>query len=202
MDTAKRLVTLPERPPRNLEERIQDQVEEYRTLHAAGLTSIRHPGSSIEHFRLLEEMKRRGLLTMRVTFLMRMRARSAAEVDAAIDAWGLEPQAGDEWLRLGGVKLGVDGGFEGGLMRDPYEEPWGQGGTYHGLRTMPQDVFNEVATQLGRRGWRVATHAVVGTSPSTRSSRATRPRTRSRRLPASAGRSSTASSPARTSSPR
>ena len=29
VDTAKRLVTLPERPPRNLEERIQDQVEEY-----------------------------------------------------------------------------------------------------------------------------------------------------------------------------
>ena len=160
VDTAKRLVTLPERPPRNLEERIQDQVEEYRTLHAAGLTSIRHPGSSIEHFRLLEEMKRRGLLTMRVTFLMRMRARTAAEVDAAIDAWGLEPQAGDEWLRLGGVKLGVDGGFEGGLLREPYEEPWGQEGAYHGLRTMPQDVFNEVATQLGRRGWRVATHAV------------------------------------------
>ena len=160
VDTAKRLVTLPERPPRNLEERIQDQVEEYRTLHAAGLTSIRHPGSSIEHFRLLEEMKRRELLTMRVTFLMRMRARTAAEVDAAIDGWGLEPQAGDEWLRLGGVKLGVDGGFEGGLLREPYEEPWGQGGTYHGLRTMPQDVFNEVATQLGRRGWRVATHAV------------------------------------------
>ncbi len=160
VDTAKRLVTLPERPPRDFEERIQDQVEEYRTLHAVGLTSIRHPGSSLEHFRLLEEMKRRGLLTMRVTFLMRMRARTAAEVDAAIDAWGLEPQAGDEWLRLGGVKLGVDGGFEGGLLREPYEEPWGQGGTYHGLRTMPQEVFNEVATQIGRRGWRVATHAV------------------------------------------
>lgn len=160
VDTAKRLVTLPERPPRNLEERIQDQVEEYRTLHAVGLTSIRHPGSSIEHLRLLEEMKRRGLLTMRVTFLMRMRASTTAEVDAAIDGWGLEPQAGDEWLRLGGVKLGVDGGFEGGLLREPYEEPWGQGGTYHGLRTMPQDVFNEVATQIGRRGWRVATHAV------------------------------------------
>ena len=160
VDTAKRLVTLPERPPRDLETRIRDQIEEYRTLHAAGLTSIRHPGSSIEQFRLLEEMKRRGLLTMRVTFLMRVRARTAEEVDAAIDEWGLEPQAGNEWLRLGGVKLGVDGGFEGGLMREPYEEPWGQGGTYHGLRTMPQDDFNEVATQLGRRGWRVATHAV------------------------------------------
>ena len=160
VDTAKRLVTMPERPPRDLETRIADQVEQYRTLHSVGLTSVRHPGSSIEQFRLLEEMKRRGLLTMRVTFLMRMRARSADEVDAALAEWNLEPQQGDEWLRLGGIKLGVDGGFEGGLMRDPYEEPWGQDGTFHGLRTMPKEVFNEVAVRLAERGWRVATHAV------------------------------------------
>ncbi|MCY4628620.1 MAG: amidohydrolase, partial [Acidobacteria bacterium] len=160
VDTAKRLVTLPERPPRDLETRIQDQVEQYRTLHGVGLTSIRHPGGSLEQFRLLEEMRRRGLLTMRVTFLMRMRARTAEEVDAALAAWDLEPQAGDEWLRLGGIKLGVDGGFEGGLMREPYEEPWGQGGTFHGLRTMPQDTYNEVVLRLAERGWRVATHAV------------------------------------------
>ena len=160
VDTAKRLVTLPERPTRDLETRIQDQVEQYRTLHGVGLTSIRHPGGSLEQFRLLEEMRRRGLLTMRVTFLMRMRARTAEEVDAALAAWDLEPQAGDEWLRLGGIKLGVDGGFEGGLMREPYEEPWGQGGTFHGLRTMPQDTYNEVVLRLAERGWRVATHAV------------------------------------------
>ena len=97
---------------------------------------------------------------MRVTFLMRMRARTADEVDAALAEWDLEPQQGDEWLRLGGVKLGVDGGFEGGLMREPYEEPWGQGGTFHGLRTMPQTAFNEVVIRLAEKGWRVATHAV------------------------------------------
>ena len=160
VDTAKRLVTMPQRPSRDLETRIRDQVEQYRTLHSVGLTSVRHPGSGIEQFRLLEEMKRRGLLTMRVTFLMRMRARTADEVDAALAAWDLEPQQGDEWLRLGGVKLGVDGGFEGGLMREPYEEPWGQGGTFHGLRTMPQEAFNEVVVRLAEKGWRVATHAV------------------------------------------
>ena len=47
VDTAKRLVTMPERPPRDLETRIADQVEQYRTLHSVGLTSVRHPGSSI-----------------------------------------------------------------------------------------------------------------------------------------------------------
>src|SRR3990170_1914696 len=37
-----------------------------------GLTSVRHPGGSVEQFRLLQEMERRGLLTMRVNFLIRL----------------------------------------------------------------------------------------------------------------------------------
>ena len=160
VDAAKRLVALPAGPPRDLETRVRDQVAGYRRLHAVGLTSVRHPGGSIEQFRVLEEMKRRGLLRMRVSFLMRMRARTAAEVDAALAEWDLEPRQGDEWLRLGGVKLGVDGGFEGGLMREPYAEPWGQGGAFRGLRTMPQSAFTEVVRALHRKGWSVATHAV------------------------------------------
>ena len=36
------------------------------------------------------------------------------------------------FLSVGGVKLGVDGGFEGGWMREPYEEPWGRDGTFFG----------------------------------------------------------------------
>ena len=67
---------------------------------------------------------------------------------------------GDEWLRVGGVKLGVDGGFEGGFMREPYEEPWGEGGTFHGLQTVPTERFIETVRELHRQGWRVATHAV------------------------------------------
>ena len=164
VDAAKRLVTLPERPPRDLETRIRDRLDEYRKLHAAGLTSVRHPGGSIEQYRLLREMRRRGLLRMRVNFLLRMRARSAEEVRTTVAAWDLEPDEsndpGDEWLRFGGVKLGVDGGFEGGLMREPYSEPWGQGGTFRGLRTIPQAAFTEVVGELARQGFRVATHAV------------------------------------------
>ncbi len=160
VDAAKRLVALPELPPRDLEERIRDRAEQYRKLHAVGLTSVRHPGGSLEEYRMLEEMRRRGLLRMRVNFLFRMRARSAKEARAALASWGVAPDEGDRWLRVGGIKLGVDGGFEGGLMREPYAEPWGRNGTFHGLRTMPEDEFAEVVTALAAEGWRVATHAV------------------------------------------
>ena len=47
VDTAKRLVTMPERPSRDVETRIQDQVEEYRTLHSVG--PDQRPSSREQH---------------------------------------------------------------------------------------------------------------------------------------------------------
>ena len=44
IDAAKNLVSLDPPPPRDFETRIADQLAEHARLHAAGLTSIRHPG--------------------------------------------------------------------------------------------------------------------------------------------------------------
>jgi hypothetical protein len=79
---------------------------------------------------------------------------------AAVTALNLKPDEGDEWLRVGGMKLGVDGGFEGGWMREPYAEPWGERGTFYGVNTMKQAPYTDVVKTLNRLGWRVATHAV------------------------------------------
>jgi predicted amidohydrolase YtcJ len=84
----------------------------------------------------------------------------AAAVGKALDASGLSPRQGDAWLRVDGIKLAVDGGFEGGFMREPYEEPWGEGGRFRGLQTMERARFIEVIRELNWRGWRVSTHAV------------------------------------------
>jgi len=156
IDRAKALVQLPATPPLTIEA----LVEQHKKLNAAGLTSIRYPGASIEQYRLLEEMKRRGLLTIRVSQLMRLPADSAEKMRAAVAALGVKPDEGDEWLRVGGMKLGVDGGFEGGWMRQPYVEPWGEGGTFFGVNTMKQAPYTDVVKELNRLGWRVATHAV------------------------------------------
>ena len=159
VDTARRLVELPANPPRSMEQRIQGQIAEYNKLHAAGLTAVRHPGDSVENYRMRKEMQTRGLLTMRVTQLLRPGGAPAA-IEQALKASGLAPDEGDAMLRLGGIKLGVDGGFEGGLMRQPYEEPYGEGGTFRGLQTTPPERFNETVKILNRLGWRVFTHAV------------------------------------------
>jgi predicted amidohydrolase YtcJ len=156
IDRAKSLVQLPPPPPLTIE----SLIEQHKKLNAAGLTSIRYPGASIEQYRLLQDMQRRGLLTIRVNQLMRVGADTAEKMRAAVAALNVKPDEGDEWVRVGGMKLGVDGGFEGGWMRQPYNEPWGEGGTFVGVNTMKQAPYTDVVKELNRLGWRVATHAV------------------------------------------
>jgi len=159
VDTARAFVKLPPPPPQSLDQRIASHVADYDKLHAAGLTTVRHPGIPVDEYRLLEEMKRRGKLTMRINALLRPGGNADA-IEKALDASGLHQGDGDGRLRIGGIKLAVDGGFEGGLMRAPYEEPWGEHGTFRGLQTMEREAFIDAVRMLNRGGWRVATHAV------------------------------------------
>ncbi len=156
IDRAKSLVQVPAQPRLSIEE----LAAQHQKLNAAGLTSIRYPGASVEQYRLLQEMARRGSLTIRVNQLLRLSADSGERMRAAIDASRVRADEGDEWVRIGGMKLGVDGGFEGGWMREPYEEPWGEKGTFRGVNTMNVDAYTSVVRELNRLGWRVATHAV------------------------------------------
>jgi predicted amidohydrolase YtcJ len=157
VDTAKSLVRLPPAPPRSRDQQIADRVAEYKKLNQAGLTTIRHPGISIDDYRLLKEMRDKGLLTMRINALLRP---SLNAIESTLANSGLAPNEGDDWLRAAGVKLAVDGGFEGGLMREPYEEPWGEKGTFRGLQTVDTERYIAAVRALNKLGWRIGTHAV------------------------------------------
>ena len=160
MDRARALVSIPQ-PRLSLEEQIASWSEQFRRLHSAGLTSIRLPGISLDQYRVFQEMKRRGLLTMRITALLSAPPNAdAAKVHGFIETSGVRPDEGDEWLKIAGMKLIVDGGFEGGRMREPYQEPYGKDGTFRGLQLIPTDRFMEVVKELNRLDWRVGTHAV------------------------------------------
>jgi predicted amidohydrolase YtcJ len=156
LDRAKALVMLPNSEPPG----IQYFIEEHRKLNAAGLTSIRYPGASVEQYRILQEMKNKGLLTIRVNQLLRPPAMNVSQMKAMLAASGVKPDEGDEWLRIGGVKLAVDGGFEGGWMTELYAKPYDENGAYYGVNTMKQDDYTGIVKELNREGWRVSTHAV------------------------------------------
>jgi predicted amidohydrolase YtcJ len=154
VDAAKSFVSLPPRPEVSVEERLKGIADELRRLTEVGLTSIRYASAAPAFYHDLEELEKRGELPLRVSVLLRI------QDEAALENLGIAPDAGDEWVRIAGIKLGVDGGFEGGLMREPYEEPWGQNGTFYGLQTVPTGPYIKLVRALNQRGWRVATHAV------------------------------------------
>ena len=163
VDTARGLVKLPP-PPRLTPEAIESQM---KLLNAVGLTGIRIPGGFqfgpdvIGPYRMFQQLRAEGRLTLRVNYLMRIFDFSSVEkVKATIASWHVRPDEGDEWLRIGGMKTLVDGGFEGGHMREPYAEPYGRGGKFKGIEVVPPAQYIPVVRELNRLGWRVATHAV------------------------------------------
>ena len=161
INQARQLVTLPAVAPRTPEQRVQDQIADYNKLHSVGVTAVRYASDSIDNYRIRQDMQRRGLLTMRVSQMMTRPNVEPAAFAETIQSWGVGPKDGDAMLRVGGMAMGgVDGGFEGALMREPYAEPYGQGGKYFGLQTVATDRYTENVKAVNRLGWTVFTDAI------------------------------------------
>ena len=126
---------------------------EHKKLNASGLTSIRYPGASAQQYRILQGLEKDGKLTIRVNQLMRaQQAVTLDQMKESIASWNVKQDDGSEWLRVGGVKMGVDGGFEGGWMTELYEKPFDEGGKFYGINTLKQEPYTEIVKELNRQG--------------------------------------------------
>jgi predicted amidohydrolase YtcJ len=161
VDNARHLVTLPSAAPVGVENVLATQ----RKLNAYGITSARIPGSYRgDFFQALDAMleaRRSGALTLRLNvYLPGIGVRDVGRMRAILARSPLKQDEGDEWVRVGGVKLLVDGGFEGGHMTKPFAGELGRGGTYYGITVVPAEPYTAIVKFLNAGGWRVTTHAV------------------------------------------
>src|SRR5262249_23772617 len=149
---AKTLVDLPAPAPVGTEEVMRTQ----RVLNSYGITSVRVIGGyktdPVSAFRLFREVADAGNLTVRCNVFLRNRNLTMPpdQYVRQLEDAGLRQDQGDDWVRIGGIKIGVDGGFEGGHMREAYAEPWGRDGTYFGLITIPPAPFTDIIRRLNR----------------------------------------------------
>ena len=161
VDNAKNFVTLPSPAAVTLDDVLTTQ----RRLNAYGITSVRVPGSyKGEFFKGLDAIlaaRKAGLLSLRYTVLLPgFGIREPERMLQVIARSPMKQDEGDEWVRVGGVKLLVDGGFEGGRMSKPFAGAFGKNGTYFGLMVVPQADFTKVVRAINDAGWRATTHAV------------------------------------------
>ena len=160
-DEARAMVTLPRPKPVSMDDILATQ----KAVAPYGMTALRIPGAykgdMIQAYRLMKQAEAEGKLTLRWTVYMPgFSLRSAEAARKAIESWGTHQGEGDDWVKVDGVKLLVDGGFEGGHLSKPYLEPYGKGGTFTGLIVSPPNAYTEVVRELNSGGWHVITHAV------------------------------------------
>ncbi|WP_374669006.1 amidohydrolase [Ramlibacter sp.] len=151
-----RLVPMP-----SVEEQADALREMQRGYHAAGLTGIMDPGVSPEMMRLYQRLWQRGELTVRTVMMpLADSSRPLAETLAWITHAGQTTGFGDARLKLGGVKLFLDGGASLGtaLMREPYPDER----CNCGIQVTPTESFRQIAWACARQGWSLGVHVVGG----------------------------------------
>jgi len=157
--TAKTLVRrlLPQSTPAELAEALRLGCLD---LNRLGITSIVDPGLYPHEMQAYVEAWRRGALTVRTNIMPNWHGFQDDETEAQLDSrateLGLSTGLGDEWLRLGGLKMAVDGGTSPrtALMYEPYE---GETEMTALLRLSPDDLRRYFGTAQ-RLGWDVGIH--------------------------------------------
>ncbi len=119
--------------------------------HKAGLTGI-HNFEAANSLRAFQNLRAKDRLALRVLHMI-----PAANLDHAI-AVGLQTGLGDEFLRIGGVKIFADGslGSQTAWMLEPFEGYPEK----RGVPVTPQDEIERLARAAAHAGLMVCTHAI------------------------------------------
>jgi predicted amidohydrolase YtcJ len=147
-------------PPLDLLERVHQQ------YIATGITSVIERGASLDGYRTYEALQRAGRLKVRSTVTIRIpRANDATEVERWVTALPVRFGSGDEWLKVGPLKIVADGGI---LIGTAYmREPYGPGARqlyaiddphYRGFLTLTPEQIKAAVAIGHRHGWQIVTH--------------------------------------------
>jgi predicted amidohydrolase YtcJ len=142
----------------------------FALYNAHGLTSISDRNAGPNALKLYRELQQRGELTLRVTV-----ARSFSPTGNADDIirrleqlQGPDKQdgptgAGDDWVRIGPIKIFLDGGMLNGTAY--MRQPWPKGeayqvteDNYRGLLFVPPEQLQTFCVEAARRRWAVTAH--------------------------------------------
>lgn len=148
----------------------------FRLYNQRGITSIGDRGTSDAALSLYRRLRDEGTLTVRInaTRILSPPFGSRQEIaeklrkladDGADD--NAEPNGpsgtGDHWVRIGPLKIFLDGGMLNGTAY--MRTPWGVGPTYQitepdyrGQLFVPPPTLHTVAIEVARRGWQMTAH--------------------------------------------
>ena len=153
----------------------EDRVEALKQMQAAynrvGLTSVIDRSLDSEGVRVYQQLWSAGQMSVRTSVTRTVNAeRPIDEIRAEIEALGPVTGFGDEFLRMGSLKIFLDGGILIGtaFLRTPYgdhTEVYGfDDPDYRGVLRVEPETIAEVARLCARLGWQMTAHTTGGAS--------------------------------------
>lgn len=134
---------------------------------ATGITSVIERAATVDGFRAYEALHRADRLEVRATVTLRVpHPDDAAQVEQFVSGLPFRFGSGDDWLRVGPLKIFVDGGI---LIGTAYmREPYGAGAhqlyavddpEYRGFLTLTPAQIKAAIAIGHRHGWQMVAHA-------------------------------------------
>jgi predicted amidohydrolase YtcJ len=121
-----------------------------------GITNIHDIVTNHESIRAYQELAQAGELPIRVSLLIRV-IEAAIRKESLLNL-GIKTGFGDDWLRIGGVKMSIDGGITGHVAR--FYEPYVDDPCHEGLIRIEQDELDETVAAYHKAGHRICIHAI------------------------------------------
>lgn len=134
-----------------------------RAFNSAGITSVNDGGFEVGDYQAYQEVMNEGGLTVRVYGMVRLELREITDEEAVVYLQHIGPRNGfgNDYLRIGAIKITMDGGVGGrtALMRTPYKS--GKLDNF-GIQSVAQDRLRKMVKLANQMGWQMAVHAAGG----------------------------------------
>ena len=142
-----------------------------KRYNEVGITSITERSSNGDGFRDYQQLRAQGRLPLRARVTIRIGTgdNTEAAIERIITGLGVKYDQGDDWVRVGPLKIGIDGGtlYGTSVMREPYPatshelygitDPKYSGEFGRGQGLTADGVKNYV--RVGNRlGWQLSSH--------------------------------------------
>jgi len=130
---------------------VEDYVED-------GVTTAVIAGGGRGSLTGLQRARDAGILTFRIITMM---SRGAPGQPSAAEAGGMVSGFGDEYLKLGAIKIVQDGSNQGytGYFTEPYHTPFKGDADYRGYPRRRREDLTTMVKELHETGYQIAIHA-------------------------------------------
>ena len=154
----------------------EEQLKLLETLllqyNSAGITSVCSGGGSVGELALFRSLQRKGDLTVRIFHNVRLtldRSSTEEEIFTTLKETGIKTGDGDEWVKVGALKIVLDGGMLTGTAF--LHEGWGERAKelygitdpeYRGELMYSKSDLVDVIRAAARNNWKFTAHVTGG----------------------------------------